>query len=106
MWESLFMGRNCDEIEDIWRGRKQPLKKQLQRIFAESKKTHNSLILFGRGGRFEPPTPCAQGGFKLQEKNACIQLFRFQADAVSILRSVAPYRTLRNSHPHFRLHQK
>jgi hypothetical protein len=36
-------------------------------------------------GRFERPTPCAQGGFRLSTNAAYCQLLLFQADAMSLL---------------------
>ncbi len=45
--------------------------------------------LVGERG-FEPPTPCAQGGFKGSREVACFQPITFLADTGSPLKSVEP----------------
>jgi hypothetical protein len=39
-------------------------------------------------GRFERPTPCAQGGFRQPSKTAYFQLLSFQADVASLLKLI------------------
>jgi hypothetical protein len=39
-------------------------------------------------GRFERPTPCAQGSFRHRSETACFQLLPFQADGASLLQLV------------------
>jgi hypothetical protein len=56
-----------------------------------------SLILLVWAGRFERPTPCAQGGFRRQYRIVRFQLLPLQADAASLLRQIERYRTWRFS---------
>jgi hypothetical protein len=46
------------------------------------------LILLVGAGRFERPTPCAQGSFRGYSEMACFQLLLFQGDAANVLRHV------------------
>jgi hypothetical protein len=39
-------------------------------------------------GRFERPTPCAQGSFRHTLEMACFQVLGFQEDAASLLQRV------------------
>ena len=48
----------------------------------------NWLILLVGAGRFEHPTPCAQGRFRTWLKNACFQQFSFQWFARAALNRV------------------
>jgi hypothetical protein len=41
-------------------------------------------------GRFERPTPCAQGSFQYPAEVACFQGFLFQADGANLLQLVEP----------------
>jgi len=41
-------------------------------------------------GRFERPTPCAQGSFRHIPKTPCFQLLTFQSDTGILLKSVEP----------------
>ena len=41
-------------------------------------------------GRFERPTPCAQGGFGLRAEMPCFQVLTFQAVAGILLKPVDP----------------
>ena len=47
-----------------------------------------SLILLVGAGRFERPTPCAQGSFRPFFETACFLMLTFQADVASLLRLV------------------
>ena len=49
------------------------------------------MILLVGAGRFERPTPCAQGGMRDDSKMACFQVLRFQANASISLRLVEAY---------------
>ena len=48
----------------------------------------NELFTLVGAGRFERPTPCAQGRFRHSPKIACFLILTFQADAASLLRPV------------------
>src|ERR1035441_3157854 len=48
-------------------------------------------------GRFERPTPCAQGSFRPPKKMPYSQLLTFQADGATLLQLVAPCGTRRLS---------
>jgi hypothetical protein len=48
------------------------------------------LILLVGAGRFERPTPCAQGGVRYIQKAPCFQLLMFQADTGILLKPVEP----------------
>src|ERR1017187_597482 len=48
-------------------------------------------------GRFERPTPCAQGSFRPQSKMPYFQLLTFQADGANLLQLVEPCGTRRLS---------
>src|ERR1035438_485993 len=48
-------------------------------------------------GRFERPTPCAQGSFRSPKKMPYSQLLTFQADGATLLQLVAPCGTRRLS---------
>jgi hypothetical protein len=41
-------------------------------------------------GRFERPTPCAQGGFRPSSRAPCLQMLTFQADAGILLKPIEP----------------
>ena len=46
------------------------------------------MILLVGAGRFERPTPCAQGRFRQTSKTAYFQLLSFQADVSSLLKLI------------------
>jgi hypothetical protein len=52
----------------------------------------SSLLLSTEGlvgaGRFERPTPCAQGGFRPRAEIPCFQVLTFQSDTAALLKSV------------------
>jgi hypothetical protein len=48
------------------------------------------LILLVGAGRFEGPTPCAQGGLRCASKMPCFQALTFQADTGILLKPVEP----------------
>src|SRR5579862_5823031 len=50
-----------------------------------------TLVSMVGAGRFERPTPCAQGGFRLPCKIAHFQRLLFQVDEAGLLRSVECY---------------
>jgi len=54
-------------------------------IFAKLKIGRNSLKTLVGAGRFERPTPCAQGSFRPQPKMPYFQLLTFQADGATLL---------------------
>ena len=58
------------------------------RIFGHPGNARICLILLVGAGRFERPTPCAQGRFRPFAETACFLMLRFQADAASLLRLV------------------
>jgi hypothetical protein len=62
-----------------------------------------SLILLVGAGRFERPTPCAQGRFRRFAKIAYFLLLRLQAVTESMLKVVERFGTRGLWHPHFYL---
>jgi hypothetical protein len=68
--------------------RKAQLQFHLQWFFTADRNGCIPLILLVGAGRFERPTPCAQGGFRHGLEMACFQLLRFQRDAASLLQLV------------------
>lgn len=55
------------------------------RVFAADPNGRNLLIPLVGAGRFELPTPCAQGSFRPQPKMYYFQLLTFQADGATLL---------------------
>ena len=60
----------------------------LQRGFLAAKNGRKSLILMVGAGRFERPTPCAQGSCRHSSETAYFQALRFQVDAACLLQLV------------------
>ena len=60
-------------------------------ILEAARRGRNRLIPLVGAGRFELPTPCAQGGFWAPSKVPCFQIFTFQTDTGNRLKPVEPY---------------
>jgi hypothetical protein len=60
------------------------------------------MLLVG-AGRFERPTPCAQGRFRRYAEITCFLVLRFQAVVGSLLKVVERFGTWGIWHPHFYL---
>jgi hypothetical protein len=65
-------------------------KNRLQWDFVRVRIDHISLkIMVGARG-FEPPTPCAQGGWKEVTKAACFQVLAIKGVVAELLKVVEP----------------
>src|ERR1017187_8557302 len=70
--------------------RETKLQIHLQRFFTDVLNGRKLLILLVGAGRFERPTPCAQGGFRPRAEKPYFQLLRLQQDGASLLKPVDP----------------
>jgi hypothetical protein len=66
-------------------------------FWREPEIARNCLKTLVGAGRFERPTPCAQGSFQYSAEMACFQAFLFQADGATLLQLVEPCGTRRLS---------
>ena len=83
---------------------KPQLQIQLQRAFVDFLNVRKLLILMVGAGRFERPTPCAQGGFRHSSEMACFLVLGFQAVMVMLLQLEEMRGAWRLSQLHFYLH--
>jgi hypothetical protein len=60
-------------------------------FFTASLDGRKLLILLVGAGRFERPTPCAQGGCRARTEMACFQVLTFLGDGAGLVKLIEPY---------------